>query len=335
MASIREVARLAKVAPCTVSRALNNSGYVSDETREKIRKAVDTLDYVPNQWIRNLYRQSTGIIGVVIPSVVHPFFSMLSSFLETELRAHGYNTMLCSTGTDDWRETEYLDTLKRNLFDGIIIGASLLPDDSYTRLEKPLVLLDRLIAGVPVVCSDYKKGGELAAGELLRCGCRSVVQVIGRLQYPTPSYESHEVFEMLLTEKGVQVKTLELDWWSVDNFDRCMDTAAKILMEYPDIDGMFGSDLQAMAFQRAALKLGKRVPEDLSIVSFDGTFLADMGAMKMTVIAQDIRLLAKETVKVLLKQINGLPIGAERFTVPLAIKPGETTVPNIRVGGGD
>lgn len=327
MASIREVARLAKVAPCTVSRALNNSGYVAEETREKIRQAVETLDYVPNQWIRNLYRQSTGIIGVVIPSVVHPFFSTLSSALETELRAHGYNMMLCSTGTDDWREKEYLDTLKRNLFDGIIIGVSLQKDEAYIDLGKPAVFLDRLVPGIPVICSDYAKGGELAAKELLSCGCRSVIQICGQLLYPTPSYESHETFEKIMQQAGTEVKTIQLDWWSVDNFEHCMKTAEQILKQHPDIDGMFGSDLQAMAFQRAALGLGKRIPEELSIVSFDGTYLADMGAMKMTVIEQDLKALARETVKVLLKQINGLPLKSHRFTVPLRLREGETTRP--------
>ena len=62
MASIREVAKLAQVAPSTVSRALNGSGYVAEETKEKIRQAVSELDYVPNQWIRNLYRKKTGIV---------------------------------------------------------------------------------------------------------------------------------------------------------------------------------------------------------------------------------------------------------------------------------
>ncbi len=67
MASIREVAKLAHVAPSTVSRALNGSGYVSEKSKNKIKKAVEELDYIPNQWIRNLYKKRMGIIGVMTP----------------------------------------------------------------------------------------------------------------------------------------------------------------------------------------------------------------------------------------------------------------------------
>ena len=75
MASIREVAKLAHVAPSTVSRALNGSGYVSEKSKNKIKKAVEELDYIPNQWIRNLYKKRTGIIGVMTPDIIHPYFS--------------------------------------------------------------------------------------------------------------------------------------------------------------------------------------------------------------------------------------------------------------------
>ena len=89
MTSIREVAKLARVAPSTVSRALNGSGYVAEDTKAKIRRAVEELDYVPNQWIRNLYQKKTGIIGVMAPELIHPYFSSLWSFLEVELNQYG------------------------------------------------------------------------------------------------------------------------------------------------------------------------------------------------------------------------------------------------------
>ena len=97
MASIREVAKLAHVAPSTVSRALNGSGYVSEESKSKIKKAVEELDYIPNQWIRNLYKKRTGIIGVMTPDIIHPYFSTLWNYLEAELDQYGYNVVSCNT----------------------------------------------------------------------------------------------------------------------------------------------------------------------------------------------------------------------------------------------
>lgn len=74
MASIRDVAKLAQVAPSTVSLVLNNKGYVSDASRKKVLDAIKKLNYVPNELARNLYRNSTNIIGIIVPDVAHPFF---------------------------------------------------------------------------------------------------------------------------------------------------------------------------------------------------------------------------------------------------------------------
>lgn len=97
MASIREVAQEAGVGVGTVSRALNGSGYVSPETRKKIEKAAKKLKYTPNELARNLYHNKTGIVGVIVPDLEHPFFSSLVKHIEMELYEQGYKTMICNT----------------------------------------------------------------------------------------------------------------------------------------------------------------------------------------------------------------------------------------------
>ena len=93
MASIREVAKLAHVAPSTVSRALNGSGYVSEKSKNKIKKAVEELDYIPNQWIRNLYKKRTGIIGVMTPDIIHPDI-MWSFVIPEEIKTRKENILI-------------------------------------------------------------------------------------------------------------------------------------------------------------------------------------------------------------------------------------------------
>ena len=97
MAGIRDVAKLAGVGVATVSRVLNESGYVSEETRKKILDAMEELDYIPNELARQLYHKKSGIIAVLMPDVSHPFFSELVKNIETMLYEHGYKTMLCDT----------------------------------------------------------------------------------------------------------------------------------------------------------------------------------------------------------------------------------------------
>ena len=102
MASIKDVAQKAGVGVGTVSRVLNDSGYVSDETREKIEEAMKNLQYTPNELARNLYRKKSGIIAVLVPTVEIPFFAELVHDIEAELYNEGFKIMLCKQAYRGW-----------------------------------------------------------------------------------------------------------------------------------------------------------------------------------------------------------------------------------------
>ena len=163
MASIREVAQEAGVGVGTVSRALNGSGYVSPETRKKIEKAAKKLN-TPNELARNLYHNKTGIIGIIVPDLEHPFFSSLVKYIEMELYEQGYKTMICNTVGISRREQEYLDMLERNMADGIITASHGLEVSAYMKQAKPIVSIDRdLGPRIPLIGCDHGKGGRAHA----------------------------------------------------------------------------------------------------------------------------------------------------------------------------
>ncbi len=108
MASIREVAKRAGVAACTVSRVLNGTVSVAPETRQKIEQAMEELDYIPNELARGMFRRKAGIIAMLVPSIKHPFFASLADCIERKLYERGYKLMLCSTSADVEREREDL-----------------------------------------------------------------------------------------------------------------------------------------------------------------------------------------------------------------------------------
>ena len=97
MASIKDVAKRAQVAKSTVSLVVNQTGYVSDETRAKVEQAIQELNYTPSQLGRNLSKNRTNLIGISIPDVSHPFFGTLVKYIEEALYQKGYKTMLCAT----------------------------------------------------------------------------------------------------------------------------------------------------------------------------------------------------------------------------------------------
>lgn len=211
MASIRDVAKKANVGPTTVSRVLNNSGYVSDETRQKIEEAMRELDYTPNELARNLFHRKTGIIAVLVPTVAHPFFAEFVEYVEAELYNCGYKTMLCNTVKEENAELEYLDMLNRHIVDGVITGVHSLDVEEYLKIHKPIVSFDRYLGeDIPVVAVNHKRGGRLAAEELISSGCKSVLHFRGALEVESPYHDRHYEFERIM--KKITWIHIHMNW---------------------------------------------------------------------------------------------------------------------------
>ena len=205
MASIREVAQEAGVGVGTVSRALNGSGYVSPETRKKIEKAAKKLNYTPNELARNLYHNKTGIVGVIVPDLDHPFFSSLVKYIEMELYEQGYKTMICNTVGISRREQEYLDMLERNMVDGIITASHGLEVEEYRKQTKPIVSIDRdLGAQIPLIGCDHAKGGEMAA-ELMLAARRKKIFIVSGIAPKVLANDRYTAFRQILEKHGVTV----------------------------------------------------------------------------------------------------------------------------------
>jgi family./Bacterial regulatory proteins, lacI family. len=173
MATIKDVAERAGVTVTTVSRVLNNRGYISEKTREKVYEAMKELNYQPNELARSLYRKKSYLIGLLIPSVAHPFFAELTNYIEYYAYQNDYKILLCNSGQDVEKEKEYIDMLKRHQVDGIIIGSHTLKAEQYINVNLPIVAIDRYFSEkIPYVASDNYNGGVLATKLLIQKGCK-------------------------------------------------------------------------------------------------------------------------------------------------------------------
>ena len=211
MASIRDVARRAGVGVGTVSRVINGTGYVSADTRKKIESAIEELQYKPNELARNLFRNKTGIVGILVPDVDHPFFSSYVRQTEAALYEMGYKTLIGNTIGISNREREFLDMLDRNMVDGIITGSHTLEGDEYLKRKKTIVSLDRDFgSGIPMVGSDHMSGGEMAANILIKNKCKKVLNISG-VAPDIAANDRHAILETILTEHGVEVIDVIMD----------------------------------------------------------------------------------------------------------------------------
>lgn len=325
MASIKDVARKAGVGSSTVSRVISQTGYVSEGTRDKVLMAMKELNYTPSEIARNFVLKKTGIIAVLVPDIAHPFFSELVKSIEFELYKLGYKTMICNTEKEKNYETEYLEMLKRNVVDGIITGVHSLDIEEYLRIEKPIVAFDRYLGDkIPVVRVDHKLGGHLAAQKLIDSGCKKVLQFQHSLAVKSPSHERHSAFESTMHKHNITTYTYPLDWnkFSKSYFKEAVDNA---FLEYYDIDGVFGTDLLAVFSLQKALELGKKVPKDLKIVAYDGTYITKLCYPQITAIVQPVNLLAQEAVALIIKMISQKSYNKKDIMLKVTIENRETT----------
>lgn len=338
MPTIQDVARRAGVGAATVSRVLSGNGYVKSETRERIQRAIEELNYTPNEMARNLFYQKSGIVAVIVPELAHPFVAELVSAMEAALCRAGYQTMVCNTFYEKNYEQRYLDMLKRRMVDGIIFAAHTSLDVSqYQNLDLPIIGFDRILGpDIPCVSADHEAGGRLAAEVLLECGCKNVLQFVGadhageqQAVWPgdwviTPADQRHIVFQRLMEEHGVRCRCVFEHnlFLSADRACRIVETA---FQTYPEVDGVFGADLFAMACLHYALEHGRRVPRDLKIVSYDGTNATQFMTPSLTTVCQPFQDLAEASVRLILQLIQGEPAEEKRLVLPVALRRGQST----------
>lgn len=326
MAGIKDVAKRAGVGVGTVSRMLNDSGYVAEETREKIEVAMRELNYTPNELARNLYHKRSGIIAVLVPNVSNPFFTEFVDYAEAELYEAGYKMMICNTVKERNAELEYLDMLNRHIVDGVITGVHSLDVEEYKKIHKPIVALDRYLGEhIPVVAVNHKEGGRLAAETLICNGCKKVLHFMGSTAVESPYHERHYEFERIMKANHIKTYTYELEWNRFDS-EYHREAVQDVFAKGIEFDGVFGVDGLAIECMNESIRRHLKVPRDVKFVSYDGTFITELVEPKMTSVVQPIEGLAKESVRLLCNLIGGKEYNNKEVVLGVQLRKGNTTI---------
>ncbi|OXT05980.1 LacI family DNA-binding transcriptional regulator [Thermoanaerobacterium sp. CMT5567-10] len=306
MATIRDVAEKAGVTVTTVSRVLNNRGYISEKTRKKVYEAMKELNYQPNELARSLYRRKSYLIGLLIPSVAHPFFAELTNYIEYYAYQNDYKILLCNSLQDVEKEKDYINMLKRHQVDGIIIGSHTLKMEQYLNVNLPIVAIDRYFSEkIPYVASDNYNGGVLATKLLIQKGCKKIAHISGPLILNTPANNRYKAFMDVVTENNIESVVVEtkINKFDIDEYRRLI---INLFKEHQDIDGVFASsDLIAATIINVAREFGKEVPKDLKVVGYDDINIAKTIVPPLTTIRQPIKEMAKKSIELILDQVDG------------------------------
>lgn len=301
MASIREVAKLAGVSPATVSRVMNGTAKVDEEKKQRVLQAIDETGFKPNELARALFKQSSKIIGVILPDIDNPFFSEAAKAIESEAFRQGYKILLCYSDNNDEKEALNIQMLIQMKADGIIIMTN--GEETGKNIEQcdlPIVVMDRrFTAGrkVASIESNHYKGGWLAAEHLVDCGCKKIVCLRGPQKYSSGK-ERYWAYLDLCEKYHREPLVLDCDY----SYDNGLTAAKQILEIYPDVDGILASnDIVAMAVYKIFSQAGYKIPEDVQLVGFDDISFSQRFTPELTTIHQPIHELGEKAVQLILQ----------------------------------
>jgi LacI family transcriptional regulator len=275
--TITDVARASGVSISTVSRVVNDTVPVGNDLRQKVLDAIDTLGYQPNFLAQNLRRQSTGMIGVVVPDVSVTFFvDMIKGIQEFFLKQHRL-VSLYDANADPEKEIYIVEELIRSRAAGVIFASALMweYEDHIAELVKwgiPVCLINRQVNSkmpVDMVLMNKVKGDYDATMHLINLGHRS----IGCIPFLSPGSTKHQKlrgYRQAMNEMGIPVRE-DLQVEGYPGYSGGYEAAKILLARLDRPSAIFGmSDYRSIGAMHAAHELGIRVPEDLSIVGFGG-----------------------------------------------------------------
>ncbi|RDU34742.1 transcriptional regulator [Neobacillus piezotolerans] len=324
MASIKEVAKHAGVSVATVSRVLNDKGYVSEEARKRVQKAIANLDYRPNAVARSLFKKTSKTIGLLVPDIVNPFFPELARAVEDTLSRHGYTVILCNTDESKEKEQAYLEMMMQKYIDGLIVATNTLTAAQVTKYNIPVVSIDRKISKeLPGIMVENKKGASMAVRFLKKKGRKRIAHLRGPSYIPNAVERCAGYLEVVGEEPWFKESYI-----AEGNYDMTMsiESTIRLLNMHPDIDAIFaGNDVSAIGAIKAIHKLGKHVPRDIAVVGFDGIMLSEATTPELTTIAQPIYELGEIASATLIKIIEQQADDQTLYTLPVQLIERQST----------
>jgi len=284
--TIREVATRAGVSVSTVSRVLNgkDAHHMRPETKARVLRAIEELEYIPVKAARSLRRQRTQVIGVLLPDVSNPFFSLLARGVESVAFERGYSILICDSNHSVEKESRYLDILLAESVEGIVFVPVGQPD--MKRIERLLrkgvriVVADRRVEGLPAVEADNRGGSRELAEYVLSLGYRKIAYIAGPKEVST-SQDRLLGFQEAMEEAGLKPVMVRHGNFTYESGYEL----AKAILETEKVEAiMCGNDLMAIGAIRAAEDKGLRVPEDLGVTGFDHVPWSELMRPKLTTV---------------------------------------------------
>lgn len=320
--TIKDIARELKISPSTVSRALKDHPDISPATKKAVRELAQRLDYQPNSVALSLRKSKTYTIGIIIPQLVHHFFSTVISGIEDVAYDAGYHVMICQSNESYDREVMNTQALVASRVDGMLISVAQETDDikhfeGLVNRGIPVVFFDRVVKDLDtssVEVDDF--GGAYRAVEyLLRSGCRRIAHLAGPDNL-TNSQKRFKGYQQALEDYDLTAASSSLQVVAGLTIEEGKEACLKLLEQADQRpDAIFAAnDPVAIGAMQVLREKGIKVPEDISIIGFSNEPITALMEPAMTTVAQPGFEMGQLAARLLLQEI-GLPKEEQQHTI--------------------
>ena len=309
--SIHDIAKVLRLSPATISRVLNNHPHVHKATRSKVMAMVEEIGYKRNAMASGLRTNKTNTVGLIVPRISMFFHAEVITTIQNELRAHGYNLIICQSNDSVELEKELVQTLYASRADAVIAACTLFTTDFshfdiLTQNDIPVIFYDRVpVKPYPacIVKGDDFRGGYLGAAHLLELGCRRIAYISGPLNCSI-YIDRFSGFQKAMQQYDVPVLN-HMVFYQELSAANARKALNKLFAKKPYPDAVFAAnDVSALEALHFAKEINVQVPADLKVVGYSNDPRSAIVSPSMTTIEQFTANIGKAIVTELVKLLK-------------------------------
>ncbi len=333
--TLKKIAKEFGVSISTVSKALKDSHEISEDTRGKIKAFADFYNYKPNNLALQLRNQKTSVIGVIIPEIVHHFFSTVINGIEKYATEKGYNVMVCLSNESYEKEVSNMSVLTNGSVDGLIVSMSreTQQNQNFKHFEAlisddfPLVLFDRINDDIQCdkVIIDDIGGAFKATNHLIEIGSKRIA-LITTHDFITVGSLRKEGYLKALTNQGIKVDESLI--YKIDDEKDLYEQIEKVINVANPPDAILAvNEIYAAIALKTAKEKGLTIPKDIAIIGFTSGLISEFTYPPLTSVEQHGSLMGKQAAELLINRIENLaPVDYQKVVISPTLKIRKSTL---------
>jgi len=317
--TLKQIARELDVSISTVSKALRNSKEISEDTKQKVQAFAKLYNYRPNNIALSLKNRKTKTIGIIIPEIVHHFFSKVIRGIELVANNLGYNVIVGLSNESFSKEVINMEMLANGSIDGFILSISkeTLQQQDYHHFKEtinqgmPIVMFDRVVSEINCdkVIVDDVEGSKKAVEKLLANGCKKIAIVTTKDYVTVGRYRTRGYLQALEEHHIIVNPNLILkvddELVSEDHFEILENEIEQLFNINKDIDAVFAvNELYAIAAVKVARKFGKKIPDDIQVIGFTDGVLSKHAIPSLTTVSQHAQKMGEKAAHLLIDRLE-------------------------------